>query len=256
VGYHANYDPVSFNSIVVLGDLTGAISQFCTHRTPMSRERAESQVKLLAKMHGNVYADSHLAAAVSALPRWPEYFATTAGFGMESGSQQGFNDSEDVIPARLFKRAAEIWPATVASVELQRSLAPTLAHGDLHLKNWYIAANGEMGLGDWQCCTRGHWSRDVAYTISTALEPENRRAWEQDLFKLYLQSLAEAGGPVVAFDEGWTQYRQQLMSALAWWTPAVSPGPGLPDMQPKEVCFEFIRRMTIAIDDLDSLDAF
>ncbi|MCY1562617.1 hypothetical protein D9M68_1000460 [compost metagenome] len=73
---------------------------------------------------------------------------------------------------------------------------------------------------------------------------------------LYLDELHAAGGPQVSFDEGWNIYRQQLLSALTWWTVTLTPPPGLPDMQPRDTTLEFIRRISTAIDDLDSLDAF
>ncbi|MCY1304535.1 hypothetical protein D9M70_542930 [compost metagenome] len=192
------------------------------------------------------------------LPSWPELFANTQefGFNMKEGSNAGFLAAQSDIPERLFRRFSEVWPATVRSVAFHEGIEHTLIHGDVHLKNWYVAGNGEMGLSDWQCSGRGHWGRDLSYTISTALLPEDRRRWERELVLLYLAQLEAAGGPRVPFAEGWNIYRQQLTSALAWWTITLSPSPGLPDMQPRDTTLEFIRRIATAIDDLDALDAF
>lgn len=256
-GFHANIDPESFNSIVMLNDLSDEISEFCDDRTTISLERAQSQMRLLGQLHGSAYASPRLQQVIQELPTWPEFFAGTLAFGMKEGSSQGFLEAKSVIPARLYSRFEEVWPATEKSVAFHAEQAThTLTHGDVHLKNWYVAGNGEMGLSDWQCCGRGHWGRDLAYTISSALLPEDRRNWERDLVRLYLQELHAAGGPQVAFDEGWTIYRQQLLSALTWWTVTLTPPPGLPDMQPRDTTLEFIRRISTAIDDLDSLDAF
>jgi hypothetical protein len=175
---------------------------------------------------------------------------------MKEGSNQGFLDAEWVVPPQLYRRFDEIWPATAASVERHNQLPHTLAHGDVHLKNWYIAGNGQMGLSDWQCCHRGHWGRDFAYTISTALTIDDRRAWDKDLLRYYLERLRAAGGPKVEFNEAWLHYRQQLMSALTWWTVTLSPPAGMPDMQPKDITLEFIRRIATAIDDVDALASF
>jgi aminoglycoside phosphotransferase (APT) family kinase protein len=151
---------------------------------------------------------------------------------MREGSEESFRRAVDLIPPRLHKRHAQIWPATVAAVQLTRPLPPTLAHGDVHLKNWYITGTGRMGLSDWQFVTRGHWSRGFGYTIATALTIEDRRACERDLLDFYLDHLNAAGGPKVSFDEGWIQYRRQLMTALTWWTITYNPAPRMPDMQP------------------------
>ena len=253
--YYAAIDERSFNSLIVLGDISDTVSEFCSDRTPMNRQRAESQMRLLASLHGRIYSSDELQSRILRLPTWPEFFENTKGFGIEQGSKNGFLSAESVIPPRLYRRHEEIWPATLASVALHASGPQTLQHGDVHLKNWYVAGNGEMGLSDWQCCGRAHWSRDVAYTIASALQPDDRRAWEQDLLRLYLDAMHAAGGPKLGFDEAWLAYRQQLMTALTWWTITLTPSEGLPDMQPRDTTLEFIRRIATAMDDLDTLDA-
>ena len=251
--YYAKYDPESFNSMIILGDISGDVTEFCTHKTLMPRRRVDSQISLLARMHGSCYRDPELARRLKGLSTWPEFFGRTLDFGMESGSNRGFLAAEEVVPPRLYQRYAEVWPAMLKSVELHNQLPHTLSHGDVHLKNWYVAGNGDMGLGDWQCATRGHWGRDLTYTIATALPVEDRRAWERDLVQAYLEQMRIAGGPKVAFDEAWLHYRQQLATALTWWAVTLTPPAGLPDMQPRDTTLEFLRRITTAMDDWDTL---
>jgi Phosphotransferase enzyme family len=252
----AKIDTNTFNSIVMLEDLSDSVSEFCTHRTVVTRGRVEDQLALLAKVHGAGYSDPHVLEHLNGFTTWVEYFDNTLAFGMREGSEEGFRRADDLIPARLHKRHAEIWPATVAAVALNHTLPPTLAHGDVHLKNWYITNTGRMGLSDWQCVSRGHWGRDFGYTIGTALTVEDRRAWERDLLDFYLDHLHAAGGPKVPFDEGWLHYRRQLMTALTWWTITYNPAPGMPDMQPIDTTREFVKRLATAIDDVGSLDSF
>jgi len=252
----ANVDANTFNSIVILEDLSGVVSEFCTQRTTITRAQAEDQVALLARVHAAGYRDPRVRDHVERFTTWVEYFNNTLRLGMREGSEAGFRRADDLIPPRLHQRHTEIWPATIAAVELNHTLPPTLAHGDVHLKNWYITHTGRMGLSDWQCVSRGHWGRDFGYTIGTALTIEDRRAWERDLLAFYLDRLHAAGGPNVSFDEGWLHYRQQLMTALTWWTITYNPAPGMPDMQPIETAREFVKRLATAIDDIESLDSF
>jgi thiamine kinase-like enzyme len=254
--YFASFHPQSFNSIIIMRDL-GQEAQFCQHSTPMSVERAQSQMKLLATLHAAYYESPELTTTLSPFNTWERYFTVTvdeAGFG--AACPRGFTAAQEVIPPRLFRRAGEIWPATLACVERHRELPRTLVHSDVHLKNWYVAANGEMGLNDWQCSCKGNWGRDLAYAISTGLAIDDRRAWERDLLRFYLDRLQAAGGPALPFDDAWRIYRQQLFSALAWWTGTLGQPPEAPKMQPKASSLEFIKRMTHAIDDLDALDSF
>ena len=257
VARYAEVDETSANSLILLDDLRRQGVVFCDQHTPISLERAQSQMTLLGTVHGQVYARGSLQQAIGSLTTWPEFFAgTVAMIGMREGAAAGFAEAVDVIPPRLYRQAARIWGVTEASVEDHRHLPHTLAHGDVHLRNWYIAADGAMGLGDWQCCGRGHWGRDVAYTLATALDIEDRRRWERDLLACYVDTLAAQGGPRVSVDQALQVYRRQLPAALAWWTYTLSPPPGMPDMQPRDATLTFIGRIATAMDDLDSLDAF
>jgi hypothetical protein len=112
-----------------------------------------------------------------------------------------------------------------------------------------------MGLCDWQCASRGHWSRDFAYAVSAALTPEDRRSWERDLLSRYLQRLAEHTGQRLDFDQSFNWYRQQLLHALAMWTITLCHSPLLPSMQSEPMTLTMMERMAIAIDDLDALDS-
>ena len=72
----------------------------------------------------------------------------------------------------------------------------------------------------------------------------------------YLDRLRAAGGPQISYATAFLAYRQQLLTALTWWTITLHPAPGMPDMQPRDSTEEFIRRISTAMDDVDSLDSF
>jgi hypothetical protein len=48
--------------------------------------------------------------------------------------------------------------------------------------------------------------RDLAYSLSTALETEDRRAWKRDLIALYLDGPRSKGVPPTCLDDAWTRY--------------------------------------------------
>jgi aminoglycoside/choline kinase family phosphotransferase len=228
---------------------------FCAHDEPMSRARVENQLRVLATLHAKHYAAPALARDFPYLRSWDELFSFTSEAGYRRACVRGFAMAEAVIPARLFAREDAIWPATMASSQRHATLPNTLIHSDVHLKNWYVTAEGAMGLHDWQCICRGHWSRDVAYCLATALTTDNRRAWERKLLQYYLEQLRAAGAPAIKFDFAWRHYREQLFGALAWWTGTLGQPPDKPDMQPRASSLEFIGRIARAIDDLDALEA-
>jgi len=254
--FFARFDPESLNSIIILRDLRDEVD-FCQLDTDLTLEQAQSQMRLLATLHGRFYESPELRTTLADFSNWETFFTITAedaGFG--DACIRGFTEAKDVIPPRLFQREPEVWPATLACVALHRQMPRGLIHSDVHLKNWYVTRAGEMGINDWQNSSRGNGSRDLAYAISTGLAVEKRRLWEREILTYYVDRLAASGGPRLDFDQVFRRYRQQLFAALAWWTGTLGQPPDAPKMQPPEVSREFIRRMAIAIDDLDALDSF
>lgn len=257
VGLYARFDPENFASLIMLRDLRGR-AEFCDDRTVMTRERAEQQIRTLANLHSRFYQSSEIGTPSLPFITWPRWWARMMAASPDFAAccDRAFGESEELMPARLFARRAEIWPATMRSVEQHDHLPQTLIHCDVHLKNWYIADTGALGLSDWQIACIGHWSRDLIYTMTTALTVENRRAWEKELVELYLNLMAERGVAREPIDQVWTALRQQLMTALAFWTITLCPAEGMPDMQPLRTTREFLHRLLVAIDDHQSLDAF
>ena len=254
--YFARYDPDTLNSIVVLKDLSDEV-EFCTMDTVLSEEHCHSQMKLLASLHSKFYQSPKLQSELSMFSKWETFFRITAfDAGFEDSCIRGFTEAEEVIPPRLFAREPEVWPATLKCVDLHESMPRGMTHNDVHLKNWFIRGDDQMGVNDWQNSAQGNGSRDLAYCISTAVEPEKRRKWERDLLAYYIEEFATYGGHKLDFDVTFKRYRQQLFAALAWWSGTLGQPPDAPEMQPRETSLEFIRRIAVAIDDLDALDSF
>ncbi len=257
VGIYARFDPDNFASLIMLRDL-GPRAEFCDERTVMTRARAEAQMHTLANLHSRFYASPELGSSTLPFPTWPAWWERMMAASTDFAvcCDQAFGECEELMPARLYARRGEVLDATTKSVARHRELSRTLIHCDVHLKNWYIADTGAMGLSDWQIASVGHYSRDLIYTITTALTVADRRAWEQDLVRLYVELMAERGVSCEPLADIWLNLRQQLLTALAFWTITLRPARGMPDMQPLRTTREFLRRLLIAMDDHESLDSF
>jgi thiamine kinase-like enzyme len=256
VGLFANVSTESLNSILIMADMADSV-EFCDHKTPMSLDRARSQIELLAKVHGTFYSNPEKRKLIEGFLPMAEWCdLTQQAFDWSGSRMRGFQAGEAVIPPRLYARADKVEATTRIALASHNNLPTTLVHNDVHLKNWYVAANGHMGLSDWQVSVKGCGVRDLAYAVSTALTTEKRRQWEMNLIKHYLDCLAAEGATPLTFDQTLLIYRQQLLAALAMWTSTLTPAPGSPDMQPAETSLAFIDRMSHAIDDLDALESF
>jgi hypothetical protein len=253
--YESTVDRDSYAAFHLLEDVVatkGAV--FTDAETLVTREMAEDMIDLIAVVHGRFHNDPRFANEL----RWVAPFAKWFRGGIKKirvdhYHEQAMTQAAAVIPDRLMKRREEVWPAALEALRVHEERPSTFLHSDVHIGNWYQTAAGRMGLCDWQCAARGHWSRDVAYLISAALRVEDRRAWEQDLLRRYLDRLSQASGQRFDFDESFRFYRQQMFHALMMWTPTLCHSEHLPNMQPEWISLAMIERMTTAIDDLDSI---
>lgn len=255
---HAVFDPKTCGYIVVMIDM-GNPGRFCGLHSYINQNQACNMVTTLARLHAPFYNSPELGTDTLPFLPWHEWWRRNidkGNPGFVEFCDQGFAAAEEVIPASIFKRRSEIWPATEASVARHKELPLGLMHSDVHVGNWYIADNGELGLTDWQVINCGHWSRDFIYALTTSLTIEDRRAWLPELLRHYLDVMQAFGAPKIDYDDAMLNLRQQLLVALAFWTITLRPATGMPDMQPEALSVELIKRITAAMEDYDALDAF
>jgi hypothetical protein len=255
--FYSTYDRQTFTAIHLLEDLVATKqATFCGHKTKVTRAMAEDQIDLLATLHGRFYGDATLRERFRWLADYPKWFTIGAQkMQTEHYTGKALDAAASLMPAKLMQRRQEVWPATMKALAVHTSEPSTFLHSDVHIGNWYQTGAGRMGLCDWQCPSRGHWSRDVAYAISSALEPEDRRNWERELLARYLERLAEHRAPKLNFDKSFTWYRQQLLHAFSMWTITLRHSPLLPSMQTEAMTLAMMERVGTAIDDLDALDS-
>jgi len=256
--YHSAYDRRTFAAIHLLEDLVATKSAtFCNHKTYVTRAMADDMIDLLASLHGRFYGDPTLAERYRWLASYPRWFTIGAAkMGTEYYTRKAFDAAAHVIPAEVLARRDEVWPVTMRALALHDSEPQGLIHSDVHIGNWYRTDAGQMGLCDWQCLSRGHWTRDFAYAVTASLTPDNRRSWERELLARYIEQFAEKTGITPDFDLSFQRYRQQIVHALAMWTITLCHSRLLPNMQPEDTTLTMIERMTTAMADLDALDSF
>src|ERR1700681_2229848 len=255
--YHSAYDRRTFAAIHLLEDMVASKgATFCNHKTYVSRAMADDMIDLLVALHGRFYGDSTLGERYRWLAGYPRWFTIGAEkMGTEYYTSKAFDAAAHVIPPTILERREEVWTVTIRAPAVHENEPPALIHCDVHIGNWYRTGAGQMGLCDWQCLARGHWSRDFAYAVTASLTPDDRRNWERDLLAPYIERFAEKTGVKPDFNLSFTHYRQQIVHALAMWTITLCHSRLLPKMQPEDTTLAMIGRITTAMADLDSLDS-
>ncbi|MCK9894514.1 aminoglycoside phosphotransferase family protein [Frankia sp. AgB32] len=103
----------------------------------------------------------------------------------------------------VLRRAAEL----VAGWGNRMSSHRSLVHGDYRLDNLLFLGDGEQRTVDWQTVEVGLPGRDLAYFLSTALAPADRRSHEAGLVAAYHRRLLAHGVTGYSADDCFEDYR-------------------------------------------------
>jgi hypothetical protein len=256
VGHFAGVDRRSWRSVVGIEDVASTRgATFWQPSARVARESVEDLLACAAQWHGMLWDSSRLRGW-----RWLRTPAEHMELidtliGLADRRRAGAQRARAVIPSALRDRQADLYAALRRSMQIASQGPRTYLHGDLHIANTYLTAEGRMGVCDWQVGLQGSWAYDFGYLLTTALEVQERRAWERGLLESYLERLAAAGGPRIAWSEAWQAYRQATLYPYFAWVYTIGRSRLQPRFQPEATSLVMIRRIAAAIEDLDSLGA-
>lgn len=253
-GYWGGVDKASWRSLVLMEDIAETKgAEFVTPTTPLTRDQIFDLVQNMALYHGAFWERDSIRILKTPLDHLRNVGSM---IDMPGRGKIGMERAKAVMPQGIYGQADRLWKGTERALELATSSLPaTLLHGDSHVGQTYITADGRMGLADWQVVQQGGWAYDFAYLVGSACEPDDRRAWERELLESYLEHLAKAGGAAPTFDDAWLAYRQQLFYPYSAWAFTIGRAAYHPEIQPDEVSLAIIHRLSTAIDDHNSFDA-
>lgn len=147
---------------------------------------------------------------------------------------------------RILREPDRVARAQERMNELHRSCAQTIVHGDEHLGNLYIDADGRPGFLDW-CARREPWVVGFTYFLLSTLDPLDRRQWERALLRHYLDRLRHHGANPPDFEVAWHAHRcTALFPFLTWLNNS-------PRWQPESVNTRNTMRAALAVIDHDTL---
>jgi hypothetical protein len=215
--YFAGTDAESHQSIVVMEDLRTRGVEFCHPLRPQTYEQVALRLEAIARYHAQTwnspqfgaggrldwvlgrheswsvtYQDRYLAPDV-----WRHYMQLPRGAAVSRVLQ----DREWMARAlQYLGRYHQQWPVC-------------LSHGDTHLGNLYIEADGTPGFFDAQVA-KGPWQLEVTYHLIGALDLHDRRRWEKELLRHYLKSLAAQGIAAPSFEAAWEAHRREIVYGL------------------------------------------
>jgi hypothetical protein len=96
--------------------------------------------------------------------------------------------------------------------------ARCIVHGDSHVGNSFVRADGQRVWLDWQLVRKGQPWRDVTYLMLGGLTIGERRASERNLLSHYRESLLATGAKnVIDLEHIWAEYRRWPIYGMQSW---------------------------------------
>jgi hypothetical protein len=233
-------------TILLLEDLRARQASFGAFDHPRSPAGQAQTLDALARLHASRWDDPALDS--DPLPDgMSDGGMLEALLSQPNWEQQAERSRWSRVPAELDDRQ-QVVDSITRLWDLKRAPGGCLIHGDPHIANTFVDADG-AGLLDFQLFTSGHWASDVVYSTASALTIEDRRAHERDLLAGYLAALEGYGATPPSWDEAFLAYRQ---FSLWGFVVLLTPGEGVQSEEYNTVVGE---RHAVAAVDLDALSA-
>jgi len=250
-------DPRTRRFVIVIEDLAARDVRFTDTIQGTTRAEAEAVIRTLARLHAAFWDSPRLA------DRGPGGLSWVTSNGGDPNLRlvhQALGTAARRLtktdPALVPPAGAEIL-ARYPAVADEMDVGPhTILHGDPHPGNVYFVddADGPQvrgGLFDWQVLRRGNGVRDLTYFMVLALEPDDRRAYGDELVDLYRDELIRAGGP--ALDPGALRLDVRKMVAYAYVSAVFTTA--FAGLQDREIAHRGLTKATAALLDLDTAAA-
>jgi hypothetical protein len=247
--YYAAHDPDSDNFVILMEDL-GAL-RTADQLEGCRIDDARAIVRQLALHHAHWWQDDRLGQ--SFIPKftrapYPQYNGIAANQAWPVVDER----FGDLIPDRIRSLAVrwpEIGPPLLEDME---NHPLTLCHGDVRLDNIFFHDDdaSTVSLVDWQIASAAGGARDLGYFTSQSLTVETRRTYEEELTRLYYDTLVENGVTDYSFDDFWLDYRRSILFCLCY--PLTAGGGELVNDRAVALVTSMLERSSSAILDLDA----
>jgi hypothetical protein len=124
-----------------------------------------------------------------------------------------------LLPESLNTAGEQIATRIIAILNAMADRPSTIVHGDYRLDNLFFCTpeGGEpLAVIDWQIANRGIGTFDLAYFMTGNVATETRRACEQEVLRVYHDTLLDGGVRGYDFDEFMRDYRLSALFCLVY----------------------------------------
>jgi hypothetical protein len=238
---YADVDPDTGTGVVITEDVAASGATFLDALSPYTPEQAAVSLEQYAILHARTWNDPKLEAA-----NWlsPRLAASLQARGLKE-IRGNFDGPIGAGVPDAVRDPERLIDALKALPAITDSSPHCLVHGDAHVGNLFLDAEGRPCLVDWQLVQRGPWYIDVGYHLGCVLPVEDRRKHERELLECYLRRASDLGAPVPAWDEAWAALSYGLVYGFFLWGITLKVDPA--------ITTEMLTRLGAAVADHDAL---
>ncbi len=234
--------------IVMLEDLAEAGCTVSTGPESPTPDAAAAALEDLAAMHVHFEStDVRRREAPWVAPPGPP-----SDYGSERLAEGLAHHRERLTPA--FAEMAELYVKQRDALHRVWERGPsTLIHGDCHIGNLFFDGD-RVGFLDWGMVVVTTPMRDVSYFLSMGLSVEDRRHWDAELIRHYLDVRRALKGESISFDDAWKAHRLHAAYLAPASCQIVTFPEGVTEKR-KRFATAFLERASAAIEDLECREA-
>jgi putative component of membrane protein insertase Oxa1/YidC/SpoIIIJ protein YidD len=248
--YFAEFDPERAQGVVIMEDLAARGVTFCHPLQPHGRDQVARRLAELARFHAQTWDSPEFAPG----GRWdwvPTIVPEGGGYLAQFLEPEVWRSFVELPRGRAasvyFQERTWMESALQRLVALATRQPHVLLHGDTHLGNLYVEADGTPGFFD-SLPHRWPALQEVAYHITGALDPLDRRRWDRELVAFYLRELGRHGvSAPPALDEAMKQFAAFLAFGFCIFMVNASA------FQPEAINTAYTARFSAAMIDHDTI---
>ena len=233
---------------LVLTDMTDIGFILGSSGDALTFTQAALVVEQMANFHAHFWNNIHSDHAYNWLDgpvrRLEDFLGTALAVPL---MKRGLRKAGKLVPADLHSQALHYARNRKKAMRFLNDGPQTLIHHDCHPGNlfWH---QSKPGLLDWQLVRFGEGISDIAYFLSTSLDPAVRREHEVSLIAIYAQCLQANGIAGIDVNMLLERYRAHLIYSFE----AMIVTLGIGGMMSLESNCELIRRTVASVIDHDS----
>ena len=219
---YADIDPATRHGVVITEDVVSQGGTFLDGNSPYTPDQTAQTLAEFARLHAATWADARYADVEWLAPRLGrvlEVWGVSTTLDIIDRNLNGPNGQRIPDEVRDAERLVDAYRGLAAMTAAEAaSGAWCVIHGDAHVGNLFLDANGVASLVDWQLVQRGMWYFDVGYHIASTLTVDERRRSERDLLRHYLDALASHGVTPPPWDDAWRAIAGGMLHGFFLWS--------------------------------------